>query len=70
MVDTLFVTMAEESILPPVIDFPIDSEILIEVVSKAKDWALMHGAGMRSKTNFNSDVLYVSCSRTTSLKDF
>lgn len=51
--------MAEESILPPMIDFPIEKELLDEVVSKAKDWAIMHGAGMRSKTNFNSDVLYV-----------
>lgn len=32
---------------------------LIDVVEKAKDWALMHGAALRSKTNFSQDVLQV-----------
>lgn len=42
-----------ESDLP--IEIPEDQ--LKEVVEKAKDWALMHGAAMRSKTNFSSDSL-------------
>lgn len=39
------------------IEFPIDDKTLLEVVPKAKDWALMHGAAMRSKTNFSADAL-------------
>lgn len=40
-------------------DLPTDipDEELKEIVEKAKDWALMHGAAMRSKTNFSSDAL-------------
>ncbi|KAK6645633.1 hypothetical protein RUM43_001913 [Polyplax serrata] len=36
---------------------PIDKRIFSDLVDRAKDWALMHGAGMRSKTNFNPDSL-------------
>lgn len=41
------------------IPFPIDEETLNDVVSKAKDWAIMHGAAMRSKANFSEDSLQV-----------
>lgn len=41
------------------IPFPIEEETLKEVVSKAKDWAIMHGAAMRSKTNFSEDAVQV-----------
>ncbi|XP_055303782.1 glutathione synthetase-like isoform X2 [Sitodiplosis mosellana] len=37
------------------IPFPIDEETLNEVISKAKDWAIMHGAAMRSKADFSED---------------
>ncbi|XP_050086916.1 glutathione synthetase-like isoform X2 [Anopheles aquasalis] len=39
------------------IPLPLDEAQLIDVVEKAKDWALMHGAAMRSKHNFNPDAL-------------
>ncbi|XP_022904635.1 glutathione synthetase-like isoform X2 [Onthophagus taurus] len=42
------------SILP----MPLDEKDLKEVVEKSRDWAIMHGAGMRSKTNFSKDALY------------
>lgn len=42
------------------IPFPIDEATLNDVVQKAKDWALMHGAAMRSKANFSDDSLQVS----------
>jgi hypothetical protein len=38
----------------------ISEKELLCVISKAKDWALMHGASMRSKTNFDADSLFVS----------
>lgn len=41
------------------IPFPIDEATLNDVVQKAKDWALMHGAAMRSKANFSEDSLQV-----------
>lgn len=45
--------------LQPCIPLPVEENVLIDVVSKAKDWALMHGAAMRSKSDFNSDALQV-----------
>lgn len=41
------------------IPFPIGEKTLTEVVTKAKDWALMHGAAMRSKACFSEDSLQV-----------
>lgn len=54
--------MADENtkILPACIPLPLDADQLDEIVSKAKDYALMHGICMRSKVNFNPDVLQVS----------
>ncbi|XP_035781829.1 glutathione synthetase-like isoform X3 [Anopheles albimanus] len=52
--------MASSSSTPTLkscIPLPLDEAQLIDVVEKAKDWALMHGAAMRSKHNFNSDAL-------------
>lgn len=45
--------------LPSCVPFPIDDAQLQDVVVKAKDWALMHGAGMRSKANFNPNTVQV-----------
>lgn len=42
------------------IPLPIHEVELLEVVSKAKDWALMHGAAMRFKNDFNPDSLQVN----------
>ncbi|XP_054275649.1 glutathione synthetase-like isoform X1 [Macrosteles quadrilineatus] len=44
--------------LTPSIPLPLNPDVLKEIVEKAKDWALMHGACMRSKTNFSEDSLY------------
>lgn len=51
--------MTSESIpkLPSALPLPIPDEQLRNVVQKAKDWALMHGAAMRSKNNFSEDSL-------------
>ncbi|XP_041782147.1 glutathione synthetase-like isoform X2 [Anopheles merus] len=43
--------------LQPCVPFPLDDALLQEVVEKAKDWAIMHGAAMRSKQDFNPDAL-------------
>lgn len=40
-----------------VISLPIPDKQLKEIVEKAKDWAIMHGVAMRSKTNFSEDML-------------
>lgn len=40
-----------------VVSLPIPEQELKELVNKAKDWALMHGAAMRSKTLFSNDSL-------------
>ncbi|KAH8272281.1 hypothetical protein KR044_006894 [Drosophila immigrans] len=39
------------------IKLPLAEEELLEVTAKAKDYALMHGAAMRSKTAFSPDSL-------------
>lgn len=41
------------------IPVPMDEKTLNEIVPKAKDWAIMHGAAMRSKANFSEDALQV-----------
>lgn len=43
--------------LPEVLPLPLPEDQLEEIVSKSKDWALMHGAAMRSKTQFSEDSL-------------
>ncbi|XP_049763451.1 glutathione synthetase-like isoform X1 [Schistocerca cancellata] len=43
--------------LEPCVQLPLDEKTLKEVVTSARDWALMHGACMRSKTNYNEDIL-------------
>ncbi|XP_044735974.1 glutathione synthetase-like isoform X2 [Chrysoperla carnea] len=39
------------------ITLPLKKEVLEEIVDKAKDWALMHGAAMRSRTKYEHDTL-------------
>nr|XP_018903512.1 PREDICTED: glutathione synthetase-like [Bemisia tabaci] len=39
------------------IAFNYEGRELIDLVQKTKDWALMHGAGMRSKNNYSDDAL-------------
>lgn len=47
-------------ILPSCIPLPLKPEELDEIVTKAKDYALMKGICMRQKANFNPDSLHVS----------
>ncbi|XP_063905796.1 glutathione synthetase-like isoform X2 [Zophobas morio] len=51
--------MSEENVkhLPSAIPLPLPEAELADVVEKSKDWALMHGAAMRSKTTFSEDSL-------------
>jgi len=46
--------------IEPCVNIDFDEKTLEDVVSKAKDWAVMHGAGMRSKTAYNPDSLNVA----------
>lgn len=41
------------------IPFPLDEKTLNDIVGKAKDWAIMHGAAMRSRDDFSEDSLQV-----------
>lgn len=45
--------------LPACLSDPIPDAQLKDVVERAKDWALMHGAALRSKANFSLDALQV-----------
>ncbi|KOB72384.1 Glutathione synthetase, partial [Operophtera brumata] len=39
------------------IPLPLEPKALISVIEKAKDWALMHGVGMRDRKNFTKDAI-------------
>ena len=41
------------------VPLPIEQKNLINVIEKAKDWALMHGVAMRDKNHFSKDVIQV-----------
>lgn len=47
----------EKTHLPQIFAVDLKEDELRDVIEKAKDWALMHGACMRSKTNFSKDSL-------------
>ncbi|XP_038218315.1 glutathione synthetase-like isoform X2 [Zerene cesonia] len=49
-----------QSRLASCIPLPIDNKLLISVVEKAKDWALMHGVGMRDKKHFSKDSIQIA----------
>ncbi|XP_004536430.1 glutathione synthetase isoform X1 [Ceratitis capitata] len=49
--------MSPTPVLSSCVPFPIEERTLIDVTQKAKDWAIMHGAAMRSKANFSPDAL-------------
>ncbi|KAJ8710621.1 hypothetical protein PYW08_009136 [Mythimna loreyi] len=42
------------------IPLPIEQKNLVNVIEKARDWALMHGVAMRDKKHFNKDVIQVA----------
>lgn len=39
------------------VPLPLPETELVDLVAKTKDWALMHGIGIRSKSNFSEDSL-------------
>lgn len=47
-------------VLPSSIEIPLEPEVLEEIITKAKDYALSHGICMRPKATYNSDSLSVS----------
>lgn len=46
-------------ILKSCISSEIDESTLVEIVEKARDWAMMHGIALRPKTDFLQDSLQV-----------
>nr|XP_019533927.2 glutathione synthetase-like isoform X3 [Aedes albopictus] len=48
---------SDAPVLQSCIPLPIEEDRLLDIVEKAKDWAIMHGAAMRSKANFSPDAL-------------
>lgn len=50
-------------VLSPCVSLPLSENELVSVVDKAKDWALMHGVGMRNKKEFSKDSLQVNLTR-------
>lgn len=48
---------------------PLNEEVLVDLIGKAKDWAMMHGAAMRPRNAVNSSALQVGfccCNRKLS----
>ncbi|CAH0760223.1 unnamed protein product [Diatraea saccharalis] len=39
---------------------PLEQKVLVNIIEKAKDWALMHGVGMRDKKHFNKDTIQIA----------
>ncbi|KAJ2940816.1 hypothetical protein O0L34_g10065 [Tuta absoluta] len=42
------------------IPLPMEPKTLVSVIEKAKDWALMHGVGMRDRKQFSKDHIQVA----------
>ncbi|KAI5631053.1 eukaryotic glutathione synthase, ATP binding domain-containing protein [Phthorimaea operculella] len=42
------------------ISLPIEQKTLVSVIEKAKDWALMHGVGMRDRKQFSKDHIQIA----------
>lgn len=57
-----------QKILPSCIPLPLEPKVLDEIVSKAKDYALMHGICMRPKATYNPDSLSVSRRKKIKIK--
>ncbi|XP_057654245.1 glutathione synthetase-like isoform X2 [Diorhabda carinulata] len=62
------------SSIPTIIPLPIPEQELKELVSKGKDWAIMHGVSMRTKEQFSEDTItfapFVLFPSTMPKKDF
>ncbi|XP_050356354.1 glutathione synthetase-like isoform X1 [Nymphalis io] len=42
------------------IPLPLEHKLLVTVIEKAKDWALMHGVGMRDRKHFTKDSIQIA----------
>ncbi|XP_039747492.1 glutathione synthetase-like isoform X2 [Pararge aegeria] len=42
------------------IPLPVEHKLLVTVIEKAKDWALMHGVGMRDRKHFTKDAIQIA----------
>ncbi|CAH2097554.1 unnamed protein product [Euphydryas editha] len=42
------------------IPLPLEHKLLVTVIEKAKDWALMHGVGMRDRKHFTKDAIQIA----------
>ncbi|XP_049879709.1 glutathione synthetase-like isoform X3 [Pectinophora gossypiella] len=42
------------------VPLPVDHKTLVNVIEKAKDWALMHGVGMRDRKQFSKDAIQIA----------
>lgn len=51
-------TQKKSKIAKSCVPLPLKQNELSDVVEKAKDWALMNGAAMRLRSQFDSDSLY------------
>ncbi|XP_063218318.1 glutathione synthetase-like isoform X3 [Bacillus rossius redtenbacheri] len=49
--------MASVPHLDACISLPLENEVLEDIIEKARDWALMHGVCMRSRSSFSKDTL-------------
>ncbi|XP_015117252.1 glutathione synthetase [Diachasma alloeum] len=47
----------DKRLLPSCTNLPLDPEELEELVDRAKDWALMHGMGVRPTSNTTKDII-------------
>lgn len=54
-----FVVRMSQSRLASCIPLPLEPKSLVSVIEKAKDWALMHGVGMRDRKHFTKDAIQV-----------
>ncbi|KAJ0171391.1 hypothetical protein K1T71_012941 [Dendrolimus kikuchii] len=42
------------------VPLPLEQKVLVNVIEKAKDWALMHGVGMRDRKHFTKDSIQIA----------
>ncbi|XP_042237831.1 glutathione synthetase-like isoform X2 [Homarus americanus] len=48
------------TVLEPCVPLPLSDEVLDDILPKAKDYALLHGAGMRYKASYDQDTLQMA----------
>ncbi|KAK8719714.1 hypothetical protein OTU49_013839 [Cherax quadricarinatus] len=48
------------TVLEPCLPLPLQDDILNDIVPKAKDFALLHGAGMRYRDSYDPDIIQMA----------